>query len=195
MITAAKFVAGAWIVVLMIPLLTLLLRAVKRHYRSVAEQLTLRYRRPKPWAYRARSEGHKVVVPISSLHRGSLTALHFARSISKDATAVIVDIDPAVTSRTRKLWARWGGDVSLVVLESPYRSTIRPLLAYLEQVDRRDPERGLAVVVLPEFIPAKWWHSLLHNHTARLIKRVLVYRRGLAGTDRVLIDVPYHLHR
>jgi hypothetical protein len=93
------------------------------------------------------------------------------------------------------LWPKWGGDVPLVTLESPFRSTIRPLLTFLGEIDRRNPEQGLAVVVLPEFIPARWWHTLLHNQTARLIKRVLIYRRGQAGSDRVLIDVPYHLHR
>ena len=81
------------------------------------------------------------------------------------------------------------------MLESPYRSTLAPLLAHLDQVDQWEPERGLAVVVLPEFVPARWWHELLHNQTARLIKRALVYRRGQTGKDRVIIDVPYHLQR
>jgi hypothetical protein len=69
------------------------------------------------------------------------------------------------------------------------------LLDYLHQVDQLEPERGLAVVVLPEFVPARWWHELLHNQTARAIKRALLYRRGLTGKDRVIIDVPYHLQR
>jgi hypothetical protein len=137
----------------------------------------------------------KVLVPISGVHRGTLEALRFARSLSKDVTAVVVDVDPRVTARVREKWPLWGQKVPLVVLDSPFRSTIRPLLSYLDKVDQREPERGLAVVVLPEFVAARWWHELLHNQTARAIKRALLYRRGLNGKDRVIIDVPYHLQR
>jgi hypothetical protein len=85
--------------------------------------------------------------------------------------------------------------VPLLTLVSPYRSTVGPLLAFLDEVDRSNPERGLAVVVLPEFVAARWWHELLHNQTARMIKRALIYRRGKTGKDRVIVDVPYHLRR
>ncbi len=193
-IASTKFVRGAWIVVILIPMLVGILYAIKRHYLRVAEQLTLRGMKPMKWGKLARAERHKVIVPLSGLHRGSLEALRFARSLSKDVTAVVVDVEPEATARIKELWARWGGDVKLMVLDSPYRSTIQPLLSFLDEVDRREPERGLAVVVLPQFIPAKWWHTLLHNQTAKLIKRILFYRRDLVGTDRVLIDVPYHLH-
>jgi len=110
-------------------------------------------------------------------------------------TAVVVDVEPQVTARVRERWKTWGQGVSLVVLESPYRSTLGPLLTFLDEADQRERERGLAVVVLPEFVPARWWHELLHNQTARLIKRALIYRRGQTGRDRVIIDVPYHLQR
>ena len=83
----------------------------------------------------------------------------------------------------------------LVVLPSPYRSVVGPLLEYLDEVDQRDPERGLAVVVLPEFVPASWWHHLLHNQTAISLKRALLYQRGEMGKDRVVISVPYHLRK
>ena len=139
--------------------------------------------------------GHKVVVPVSGMHRGTLAALRFARSLSKDVAAVVVDVESEVTARVRDKWPVWGHGVPLVVLESPYRSTMGPLLAYLDEVDRRNPERGWAVVVLPEFVPARWWHHLLHNQTALLIKTVLTYRRDRVGKDRVIIDVPYHLRR
>jgi len=129
------------------------------------------------------------------MHRGTLAALRFARFLSKDVTAVVVDVEPRFTASVREKWPVWGHDVPLVVLESPYRSTIGPLSAYLDEVDQREPERGLAVVVLPEFVPARWWHHLLHNQTALLIKTVLTYRRGQTGKGRVIIDVPYHLRR
>jgi amino acid transporter len=193
-ITSTKFLLGAWVVVVLIPILVGILYAIKQHYLRLAEQLTLKDMKPKKWDKLARTNRHKVIVPLSGLHRGSLEALRFARSLSKDVTAVVVEIDPEDTARIKELWPRWGSDVKLKVLDSPYRSTIQPLLSCLDDIDRSEPERGLAVVVLPEFIPAKWWHTLLHNQTAKLIKRVLLYRRGLASTDRVLIDVPYHLH-
>jgi hypothetical protein len=124
-----------------------------------------------------------------------LEALRFARLLSKDVVAVVIDVEPQVTARVQEKWPLWGQKVRLVVLDSPYRSTIRPLLDYLHQVDQLEPERGLAVVVLPEFVPARWWHELLHNQTARAIKRALLDRRGVTGKDRVIIDVPYHLQR
>jgi hypothetical protein len=104
-------------------------------------------------------------------------------------------VEPQVTARICEKWPIWGQGVPLAVLESPYRSTVGPLLTYLDEMDRRDPERGLAVVVLPEFVTAKWWQDFLHGQTARLIKKVLIYRRGQTGKDRVIVDVPYHLRR
>jgi amino acid transporter len=194
-IVATKFLHGAWIVILLIPLFVWIFRAVKGHYQSVAEQLTLEGSRPEPWKGMASRKRQKVVIPLSGVHRGTLEALRFARSLSKDVTAVVVDVEPQVTARIRERWPMWGQKVPLVVLDSPFRSTVGPLLAYLDERDRQDPERGLAVVVLPEFVPARLWHELLHNQTARAIKRALLYRRGTTGKDRVIIDVPYHLRR
>jgi hypothetical protein len=127
------------------------------------------------------------------MHRGTLAALSFARSVSADVTAVMVDIEEQVTGRVQEKWERWGQDIPLVILHSPYRSLLQPLLSYLQQVDGRDPERGPAVVVLPEFVPAHGWQHLLHNQTALLIKAALLYSRADAGKDRVIIDIPYHL--
>ncbi|MFB0536796.1 MAG: APC family permease [Anaerolineae bacterium] len=194
-IVASKFTHGAWIVVLLIPAFVWMFRAIKHHYVTLAKQLSLEGLSPEEWVGMTSHKTHKVVVPVSGMHRGTLAALRFARSLSKDVTAVVVDVEPRFTASVRKKWPTWGYDVPLVVLESPYRSTIGPLLAYLDEVDRREPERGLTVVVLPEFVPARWWHHLLHNQTALLIKTVLTYRRGQTGADRVIIDVPYHLHR
>jgi hypothetical protein len=168
---------------------------IKQHYISVAEQLSLEGLSPEKWTGLASHKRHKVVVPVSGMHRGTLAALRFARLMSKDVTAVVVDVDPQVTARVRQKWPAWGHDVPLAVLDSPYRSTVGPLLTYLDKLDQREPERGAAVVVLPEFVPARWWHHLLHNQTALLIKMVLTYRRAQIGKSRVIIDVPYHLQR
>ena len=194
-IVASKFIHGAWIVILLIPTFVWMFRIIKRHYVTLAEQLSLEGLSPEEWVGRASHKTHKVVVPVSGMHRGTLAALRFARFLSKDVTAVVVDVEPQFTASVREKWPVWGHDVPLVVLGSPYRSTIGPLLAYLDEVDRRQPERGLTVIVLPEFVPAQWWHHLLHNQTALLVKTVLTYRRGQTDKGRVIIDVPYHLHR
>ncbi len=194
-VVATKFIHGAWVVILLIPAFVWLFHVIKGHYVALAGQLSLDGQSPEKWKGLATGQRQKVVVPVSGMHRGTLAALRFARSMSRDVTAVMVDVEPERTARVKERWGSWGQDVPLVVLESPYRSTVSPLLQFLEQVDQRNPERGLAVVVLPEFVPARWWHELLHNQTARLIKRALIYRRGQTGRDRVVIDVPYHLHR
>jgi amino acid transporter len=194
-IAASKFIHGAWIVILLIPAFISVFRTIEHHYVTLAEQLSLEGLGPQEWVDMASHKTHKVVVPVSGMHRGTLVALRFARSLSKDVTAVVVDVEPQFTASVREKWPVWGHDVPLVVLESPYRSTIGPLLTYLDKVDQREPERGPAVVVLPEFVPARWWHHLLHNQTALLIKTVLTYRRGQTDGERVIIDVPYHLRR
>jgi amino acid transporter len=194
-IASAKFVHGAWIVILLIPMVVWVFHFVKRHYLTLAEQLSLEGLIPGPWTDVATHQRQKVVVPVSGVHRGTLAALHFARSLSTDVVAVNVEVEPEVTARVQERWAIWGQDVPLVVLPSPYRSTLEPLLDFLDEQDARDPRRGLAVVVLPEFVPARWWQDLLHNQTARLVKRALTYQRGLGSKDRVVIAVPYHLVR
>lgn len=191
---ATKFIHGAWVVMVLIPLFVWIFHIIRQHYERVAEQLSLEGLEPEVWTDVASRRRQKVVVPVSGMHRGTLVALRFARSLSADVTAVVVDVDSRVTARVEEKWARWGHGVPLVVLDSPYRSTIGPLLAYLREVDRRDPERGPAVVVLPEFILARWWHHLLHNQTALLIRMMLTYNGG-AGAARVIVDVPYHLAR
>jgi hypothetical protein len=190
----SKFTHGAWIITLLIPVLVGMFGAVKRHYLDMREQVFLGpegVNNQLPLG--ALRQYHKVVVPISNLNRASITALRFARSLSRDVTAVIVDLDPQATARVEEQWNSWDIDIPLIVLKSPYRSVVRPLLSYLEQTDRRDPERGLAVVILPEIVPARWWQNLLHNQTTLLLKAVLLFRQARGGDARVVINVPYHL--
>jgi hypothetical protein len=169
-------------------------RAVHQHYLDMREQISLRQEEGSQWWSHRGTRQHKVVVPISGLNRGTLVALQFSRSLSKDVTAVVVDVDAVATERLRESWRAWGFDIPLVVLESPYRSVVRPLLAYLEETDQREPERGMAVVILPEIVPARWWQNLLHNQTTLVLKAVLLFRQEHQGTPRVVINVPYHLH-
>jgi hypothetical protein len=169
-------------------------RSVHQHYIDMREQISLHEGDiDQRWHYKA-TKPHKVVVPISGLNRGTLAALQFSCSLSDDVTAVVVDVDAAATEWLRESWRTWGFEIPLVVLESPYRSVVRPLLAYLEETDRREPERGTAVVILPEIVPARWWQNLLHNQTTLMLKAVLLFRQEHNGSPRVVINVPYHLH-
>ena len=179
---ATKFLHGAWIVVVIIPLLVLLFKGIHRHYTWVAKQLTIAGG-PEP----LRHIRHTVVVPVSGIHRGVIHALEYARSIAPgNVTAVYVELDSAATERLRTQWNQWGIDVPLEVLQSPYRSLVGPLLGYLRELDTgRD---DIVTVVIPEFVPARWWHHLLHNQSSLLLKGVLLFRRGF-----VVTSIPYHL--
>jgi amino acid transporter len=187
----SKFAQGAWITILLIPVLVAGFLQVRAHYQKVAQQLSLRGLPPslKP------SPSPRVVIPVSGVHRGIFDAINFARSISSDVTAVYVELEPGAGQRIHEKWEHWWLDVPLVILPSPYRSVIGPLLDFLDETDQQHNDGQLATVVLPEFIPARWWENLLHNQTAWLIKAALLYRRRHLGFQRTIIDVPYHLKR
>jgi amino acid transporter len=180
-VAVTKFAEGAWIIVGLIPLLVLHLRGVRRHYDSVAAQLSLSGGAPES-LYR-----NTVIVPISGVHRAVVRALHYARSLSPDVRAVYVETDPAATPKIEADWERWGEGVPLVVRRSPYRSLMEPLLDYIEEIDDERPD-DFVTVVLPEFVPSRWWHHLLHNQRALFIKGALLFK-----PNTVVISVPYHL--
>ncbi len=190
-VAVSKFAEGAWIVMLLIPLIVLGFRSVHRHYREVARELTLRGLPPslKPLS------SPRVVVPISGVHRGVLEAVRFAHSMSDQVTAVYVETTPEATEKVRREWETWAPDVPLAIVPSPYRSTIGPLLEFLEQTDREHNDGQQAVVVLPEFVPAHRWQALLHNQTAFLLKLALLYQRHHNGHARVVVDVPFYLRQ
>jgi hypothetical protein len=122
-------------------------------------------------------------------------AVAYARSISDDVTGDYIELDPGTGEAVCRRWeARWP-DVPLVVVPSPYRSIIGPLLDFLDRTDSEHDDGQLATLVLPEFVPARWWHGVLHNQTAWLIKAALLYRRRHLGFQRAIVDVPYHLQR
>ena len=180
-VAATKFVDGAWIVIVLIGLFMLMFLAIKSHYADVAGQLSLEdYDGPPPMS-------HTVLVLVGDLHRGVVEALQYARTLSPDAKAVYVELDPERTRRLEEKWVKHGLGVPLIVLTSPYRSLLGPLLEYIDNLRGREG-RHMVTMVLPEFIPARWWQHLLHNQTALLIKGALLFRRNV-----VVTDVPYHL--
>ena len=184
-IAVTKFTHGAWIVVLVIPMLVATFIAMSRHYEEVAEGLSLEGFDSPPEFH------HTVLVLVGDVHRGVVRAVQYARTLAPTAVVrgVYVETDPARTARIEEKWSRWGLGVPLVVLTSPYRSLLRPLLDYIEQIQARGEDQ-IVTVVLPEFLPRKWWQHILHNQTALLVKGALLFRRNI-----VVADVPYLLKR
>jgi amino acid transporter len=187
----SEFFQGAWLTIVTIPVLVFGFYRIDKHYRDVAEQLSL----DSTETIQVPTTTPRIAIPISGVHRGIVDAVSFALSISKDVTAVYIELEPGSGEKIQEKWrTRWPA-VPLVILPSNYRSIVGPLLDYLDQVDEAHADGQLTTVVLPEFVPLKWWHSLLHNQTAWLIKAALLYRRRHLGYQRAIIDVPYHLDR
>jgi amino acid transporter len=178
-----KFRSGAWIVVFLIPMLVVIFFRIHGHYRNLAEHLSLENYGAPPRILR-----HRVIMPISGVHRGTLAALRYARALSEDVTAVYVSIDPAEAERVQRKWDLWGEGVRLVILSSPYRLLLEPLLAYIEEIaTQRQPNETITIVV-PQFVPRRWWRNFLHSQTATLLRLALLFKRGI-----VITDVPYQV--
>ncbi len=185
----SKFLEGAWITVLLIPLIVLGFRRISEHYQQVRKQLSLKGLPPSLKSV----VPARVVIPISGVHRGMVGAVNFARSISDNVTAVFVELEPGSGEKARLEWESWWPDVPMVVVPSPYRSIVAPLMQFLDETDSQHNDGQLATIVLPEFVPGRWWQSLLHNQTAWLLKTALLYHRRQHGLERIIIDVPFHL--
>lgn len=185
-LAGTKFHEGAWIVIVIIPLLVPLFLIVHWHYEEVAAELSLEGLEGPP-EFR-----HTVLVLIGDVHRGVVRAVQYAKTLAAPTAtvrAVYVEADPARTAKLEEKWGKWGLGVPLVVLTSPYRSLLRPLLDYIDQIQSRGDDQ-MVTIVLPEFLPRRWWQHILHNQTALLIKGALLFRKNI-----VVTDVPYLLKR
>ena len=180
-IAATKFTHGAWIVVLLIPIMVIGFRAVYRHYEALADELSLEHLADEP------PVTNTVLVLVGDLHMGVVRALRYAQSLSANPKAVYIELDPARTLRLEERWAKGGCGVPLVVLSSPYRSVLGPLFEYIERIKSQVPH-GIVTIVIPEFVPRHWWQHALHNQTAFLVKGAMLFRQGI-----VVVNVPFHL--
>ena len=183
-IGATKFIHGAWVVILLIPTFVIIFKEIHRHYVYTQNRLT----RPQGVAIsHARPLKHTAIVPISGIHQGVIDALSYALSISKDVRACYVEINPEATAAVQADWAESAPLVPLVVLKSPFRSVIAPVVDYVRQVeDAMDDD--VVTVIIPEFVTTKWYHQLLHNQTAFVLGLALRGRRGI-----IVTNVRYHL--
>jgi len=166
------------------PLMLLLFTAIHGHYLAVGRELSLEGARPGAKLQKVR---HTVIVPISGIHRGVIEALRYAISISDDVRACYVEIDPSATERIRDEWVKWARDIPFVVLKSPFRSVVGPMLEYIDDVAECSHDE-MVTVIIPEFVTSKWRYGLLHNQTAFLIRAALLFKR-----NRVVTSVRYHL--
>lgn len=180
-----KFTEGAWLVLVVIPVLVVFFFSIHRHYSSLAGELSLLGYGTPPRVHR-----HRVIVPVSSVHRGTLEALRYARLLSEDVTAVHVSSDHDATGRLRTDWGQWGDGVRLVVLDSPYRLLIEPLVAYIEAISRNRQRDETITIVVPQFVPRRQWHNILHAQTAGFLRLALLFRPGI-----VITSVPYQTGR
>jgi amino acid transporter len=178
-----KFTQGAWIIVVLIPTLVFVFFRIHFHYKHVAAQLSLD--RPPRSRYVQR---HRVIIPIANVHQGVLQALNYARSLSPDVTAVHVAIDTEEGAAIREKWDKWGDGTRLVVIDSPFRDTIGPLIDYIERIESSLGPNDILTIVMPYFVPARWWHTFLHNQTALAIRLAFLFRKST-----VVSDVPYRL--
>src|SRR5262249_1535399 len=168
-----KFREGAWIIVVLIPSLVAVLLVIHRHYERLAADLSLEgHGRP------LRTGRHRVIVPISSVHRGTVVTIDYARSLSADVTAVHISIDPSQTQRIRAEWDRWGEGVRLVIIDSPYRAFLEPFLEYIEMLTRQRQAGERITIVVGQFVPRHWWHNLLHTQTAFWLRLALPSKRA-----------------
>lgn len=183
LLAVEKFWEGAWIVVVAIPIIVLVFSKIKNHYRDIGRQLAL----PEDGQHCPVPIEHTVLVLVSSLNRGTIPALEYAKTISDRVEAVHVELSTESTRRLRLAWDNWGCDVPLTILKSPYRAISGPLLDYIDEVEDRY-EHDLVTIIVPEFVTRQWWHNILHNQTSLMIKTLLRLRRG-----KVVTTVRYYL--
>ncbi len=179
-----KFVDGAWIILFVTPIFVSILLWIRRHYTSVASSLSLeKYGEPPPYNVR-----HRVLVPISNVHQGTLAALRYARTLSDDITAIHISLEPSDTERIRRRWETWGRGTRLVIVDSPYRLFLEPLLDYIEEILASRQANETITIVVPHFVSAHKFHKVLHMQTAEMLRRELLATPGV-----IITEVPYQI--
>jgi len=178
-----KFRDGAWIVVVIIPLLIATFISIHQHYKKLAAKLSL-----EKYKSSIRVNRHRILVLVAGVHRGSLSALAYARSLGSDVTAIHVSIDPVESDKLREKWALYGEGTRLVILNSPYRLLLEPVMDYIQKLLTLRAPNEILTVVVPQFVPSHWWENLLHSQTAMMLRFGLIFKSNL-----VIIEVPYQV--
>jgi amino acid transporter len=180
-----KFLDGAWVVLILIPALVMIFWFIYHHYYKLAKKLSLENFGVIP----PHTTRHRVIMPVSGVHQGTLAALRYARILSDDVTAVHVTIEPEEAEKVRQKWKIWGEGVRIVMLDSPYRRFIEPLLSYIAYIaQQRQPGETITIVV-PKFVSNNSLSGVLHTNMAELLRRQLMHQKGI-----VITSVPYHVN-
>jgi len=179
-----KFMDGAWIVIVIIPLLISIFFAIHRHYKNLAKQLSLEDHLTKPGLLR-----NRVIMPVSGIHKGTLAALHYARALSNDITAVHVSVDVKETAKVEAKWQEWGDGYRLVILHSPYRLFFEPLMEYIDRIENSCRPGDVITIVVPQFVPRSFLSIFLHTRTAEALRKILLNRDNI-----VITEVPYQVN-
>jgi amino acid transporter len=188
-IVTTKFLGGAWVVVVAIPLLVSLFLAIRRHYQYVEKRLTLEDLEPRSYIPKPKAEvvTHPAIVVVGQLNRGTLEALDYARSIADEIVAVHVDFGTTDRDKLQQRWEQLVGDIPLVIVDSPYRSVVSPIVEFVSKYEAQHPG-VLSTVIIPAFVTRNWWEGLLHNQTSFFLKAAL-----RAKKSRVVTTVRYYL--
>jgi len=176
-----KFSDGAWVILLLIPSLVAVFLTIHHHYQSLAAKLSLSNFRSI-----GKTRRHRVILLVGGVHRGSLIALNYARALSPDVTAVHVSTDPQEAEKVQSRWSQYGEGTRLVILDSPYRLLVEPVMEYIDRILSEMQPREMLTVVLPQFVPGRWWENLLHRQSALMLRFGLMTRPGV-----VIVEVPY----
>lgn len=180
-----KFSDGAYVVLILIPVLVGVFWSIHRHYKSLAQRLSLDNFAVTP----PHTTRHRVIMPVSGVHQGTLAALRYARMLSDDVTAVYIMIEPSESEKVRQKWEVWGQGVRLVMLNSPYRLLLEPLLAYITDITHKRQPGETITIVVPEFVSNNRMTAVLHTNTAELLRSQLKRQPGI-----VIVNVPYHIY-
>lgn len=187
-IAVSKFFAGAWIVLIFIPVMMAIFKKIKRHYLDMAEQLHLPL---EEGPYQTKPLGiHYVIVPVASPTRVVAETMRYAKKIGDEVIALHIATDKEAIPAVEEKWRQWNPEVNLVTVYSPYRLVIQPLLQYVEKLTRRKQPEDYITVVIPEFETRKWWHRLLHNQTGLVLRTLLIFNKNV-----VVATLPFHLQK
>jgi amino acid transporter len=182
--TVTKFRDGAWVVLILTPILISVFLWIHRHYANVATSLSIEhYGEPPPYNVR-----HRVLVPISTVHQGTLAALRYARMLSDDITAVHISMEPEDTEQVRSKWEMWGRGTRLVIVDSPYRLFLEPLLDYIKEILASRQSNETITIVVPHTVPGLRIYNTLHMQTAEMLRKELLSTPGV-----VITEVPYQI--
>jgi Amino acid permease len=184
-VASTKFDDGAWIILVVLPAIIFGCLAIKRHYDQVADELRIDYVTHKPNAHHVLT-----IVLISGIHRVVLNTISFAKSLNTDVIAVYVGFSEEDIKTMEQKWEDWGSPCRLVTLKSEYRSLLDPISRFLKKVETKEGRPNHVHIIIPQFLPRKWWHHFLHNQSALLLRAWLLKNR-----DFVITTVPYHLHK